>query len=79
MVHDSEILKNLVIKNRLVHNMEKRIMDSLEKLYYSEKDFYELLLEALPYEQNTNLQPPFHPPDWSNELCSCNSGALGVD
>lgn len=51
MVRDSEILKNLVIKNKLVHNnMKKRIMDSLEKLYYSEKDFYELLLEALPYE-----------------------------
>lgn len=49
MVHDSEILKNSVIKNRLVHTFEKKIMDLLEKLYYSEKDFYELLLKILTH------------------------------
>ena len=46
MVYDSEILKNMVLKNLLTGDYEKRILMQVNKLYMDEIDFYYFFLEV---------------------------------
>ena len=47
MLHDAEVLKNTVIKNQLVHNMNENVLELLDCLFLSEKEFYLMFLQNI--------------------------------
>lgn len=50
MVQDSVILKNVAVKNQLVHKYDYDVIGLTEALYKSEREFYDTFLKALQQE-----------------------------